>query len=125
MVHSYIGAGKRGTLAFQIVYGESLRVSFEITRWVKRNSIEQSLLIVVRPAVHASDFFHCLFVDVRAHHLFGDAFIVRRARNHSPAAELGEPPFAIFWLGIIAVALAENHVVVVLFFASVTVVVVA
>src|SRR5215831_6417597 len=73
----------------------------------------------------APDLLHGLLVKVRAHNLFRDTFVVRRARDHSPAAELCEPPLAIFWLRIIAVPLTENHVVVILLFPSIAVVIIA
>src|SRR5262245_10056332 len=60
-----------------------------------------------------------------AHYLFGDASIIRRAADHSPPPKLREPPDGIFRLGIIAVPLAVDHVIVILFLAAIAEVIIA
>ena len=81
---------------------------------VERDTVEESLGSHARAAMVKPDLFHGLFVDVGAHHLFGDPFIVGRAVDHAPPAELCEPPDRIFGLGIVAVPLMVNNVVVIL-----------
>src|SRR5213075_223588 len=72
-----------------------------------------------------TDFLHRLLVNVRTHDLLDHAVVVRRPGDHAPAPELAEPPLAVFGLRIVAVALAENHVAIVLLLSLVAVIVVA
>src|ERR1035437_10059622 len=106
------------------VDGETPGVSLKIAGGIKRGAVEEFFWSVIyRPVVHA-DFGHRLGVEVVTADLIHDG-IIRCAFRHAPAAELGEPPLAVFRLREIAVPFAEMHVVVVLLFPSVTVVVVA
>ncbi len=58
-----------------------------------------------------ADFRHGFLVNVATHHLFGNTFVVWCAFGEPPAAELGVPPFAVGDLGVVTIALAEDHVV--------------
>src|ERR1041384_946982 len=95
--------------AFYIVDGKTFRIRLEVAGWIERHTVEQSFLVVVRTAVGIADLLHRFLVKVRTHDLFGDALVIRRAADHAPATELGQPPLREFRLRIITVALAVNH----------------
>src|SRR6185369_11150166 len=101
--------------AFDIVNDKTFCIRLEIAGWVEGHTVEQSFLVVVRSAVGIADLLHRFLIEVRTHDLFGDALVIRRPADHAPAAELGQPPLRELRLRIIAVALAVNHVVIVLF----------
>src|SRR6185436_1417983 len=110
--------------AFHVVDREALCVFLRL-RWVKSNVVEERFGVIVRSGVLVADLFHGLLVDVWAHDAFCDAGIIRRAGHHSPPPKLREPPDRVFGLGVVAVAFAVNHVVLVFGLAAVAKVVVA
>src|ERR1051325_10347360 len=109
----------------QIVHGEARRIRFEVSRRVESHAIKKRFLVQARAAVRAADFLHGRFVKVAAHDSFRYALVVRRADGEAPAAVLSEEPFAILWLRVVTVALAEVHVEFVFLRAAIAIIIVS
>src|SRR4051812_13196154 len=92
---------------------------------IKGNPVKEGFGITVWAAMFVADFFHRLLIDVRPHHLLCDTLVVRRARDHSPAPKLREPPDGVLRLRVIAIPLVENHVMIILFGPTITEVIIS
>src|SRR5439155_9061833 len=92
---------------------------------IEGDAIEQSFRIVVWSAMLVTNLLHRLLVNIWPHDLLGHSGIIRRAAYHPPAAKLREPPNGVLRLGIVAVALVIDHVIVILLCAAVAEVIVS
>lgn len=105
--------------ALDRLHREGRGVGFEVGSGVEFDAVEEGFGAGIGSGVGVADFLHGFFIDVGAHDLLGDAFVVGSAFDKAPAAELREPPLGVFGLRVVAVAIAEDHVVRVLELASV------
>src|SRR5690349_9402735 len=72
---------------FRVLDGKSFRVRLQVALRVELHAVEHLPAGVVLRAVGDADLLHGFRVDVAAHDLARDALVIRRARDHAPAAE--------------------------------------
>src|SRR6266851_4423927 len=109
------------SLACKIIDGETLGVFLRI--FGIEDSVDQLHRRQVHGTVLYTQLLHRFQINVGPQNLSGDLLIIRRARYHSPAPELAEPPVTVSARREIAVALGIDHVVRILFLSPVAVVV--
>src|SRR5688572_13647364 len=102
-----------GRLPLEVVDRKTFGVLFRFGR-VKCDSVEECFRLVIQTAVGVTDLFHRFFVEVMAEYLADHSAVIRGPAHHAPAPELAEPPNPVLRLRVVAIALAENHVMLVL-----------
>src|SRR4029450_13563763 len=105
-------AHERISLRSEAVDRKRSRVLLWIT--CVEDTIEQRDLLHLDNLWRHAPFLHGLQGDIRSQDTLGHAAVVGWLPDHAPAAELAEPPHAERGMRIVAVAIREHHVELVL-----------